>query len=286
MYPLTHFCMYLLYLFNLFGAKVAEKLILQLEILSCGYDWKGHRLILGTGWTPREARGRTSSLTLWSTQWPVHLQGWSKLLASVGSSSLCVPREGPTCQASRLSNPPGSRGPGNRLLGQCGLVQASRAPTGGLSLGWLLCANWSSTQKRLLFKLKRLLCAKTTIHPLLFFSKGKWRQLAGLRQVILTNTGQMTHPASFPMCSFGHGERPCPVAQEATSGTTTPRNNWRWSSKWWSWSKRWPQGERHIFWSLHSLSKEPTVTQFLPTCNKSVHRVQLNDSWWSNTKFW
>ena len=132
---LTYFCLYSLYLFHLFGAKVAEKLILQLEILSCGYDWKGHRLILGTGWTPREAQSGTSSLTLWSTQWPVHLPGWSKLLASVGLSGLCVPRARPTCQASRLSNPPGSRGPGNRAPGAVWTCPGQRGADWGAASG-------------------------------------------------------------------------------------------------------------------------------------------------------
>lgn len=37
-YPLRHCYIRLLYLFNSFGAKGAEKLILLLEIFSCGYD--------------------------------------------------------------------------------------------------------------------------------------------------------------------------------------------------------------------------------------------------------
>ena len=37
-YPLKHCYIHLFYLFNLFGAKGTEKLILLLEIFSCGYD--------------------------------------------------------------------------------------------------------------------------------------------------------------------------------------------------------------------------------------------------------
>lgn len=207
MYPLTHFCMYLLYLFNLFGAKVAEKLILQLEILSCGYDWKGHRLILGTGWTPREEPGAGPALSPSEARSDLFIcRVGANCWLLWGQAGLCVLRKGPHARPAGLATAwlPGAWQQTPGAVWTCPGQQG--APTGGAVSGWLLCANWSSTQKRLLFKLKRLLCAKTTIHPLLFFcrkgSDASW--LVWGKSSLQTLVRWHTLLPSPSMCSFGH----------------------------------------------------------------------------------
>lgn len=200
---MTHFCMYLLYLFNLFGAKVAEKLILQLEILSCGYDWKGHRLILGTGW-PRERPGAGPQLS------PSEARS-DLFICRVGANCwLLWGRVAPVCRGKGPHARPGSQcpalapGPGNRLLGGSKILSRTAGRRlGGCLSGWLLCANWSSTQKRLLFKLKRLLLCQNH-HPSSFVLLE--------REVTLAGWSEASHPykhwsedtpASFPMPARG-----------------------------------------------------------------------------------
>lgn len=192
-------------------------------IFSRGYDWKGHRLILVNKCKPSRNRTwsrqkRAGPSPAAGVQRRAHIPGCGHIITHGGAGGLPVlGGEGAECQASQTQRP--NRHPwGSRQWGtvhrELARVRGALTP-GGSPLGRLLGANWSSRQKGLLFKWKRILLCQTTIHPLLSLSKGKWRQLAGLRRGIST-AGQMT--LSFPMHGFDRKERPWQTPYKASSG--------------------------------------------------------------------
>lgn len=193
-------------------------------ILNCGYDWKGRRLILVNERKPsrsrilsgrkgkrpprppRQARARSHS-RLWASH---HLLGGRVV-------SVCC-AEGAERQASQTRRPSGSP------WGSCGGVPCTASWRGlagrgrrGSPLGWLLGANRSSRQKRLLFKLKRILLCQTTIHPLLSLSQGKWRQPAGPRPGITTACSDDTSPSPRAVSTARGGRRKPPTGSIGTT---------------------------------------------------------------------
>lgn len=244
-HPSKYCYIHLLYWLNLFGAKVADKFILPIGILSCGYDWNGPKLILIMGMSlleaeSWEARNATSPPILQSMQWHVHIPAFEQIIKFCGTGWS-------PCAVERVLNA-WPCGPSNRtevpvvswlqkLTVRCELAQVHRAGSRSLASGVAPQCKLKFESEKALFKLKTVLLCQTTIHPFLFLWKGKWCQLAGLRRGICTNAGQMT--LSFPICSFDHRECQWQAPEKASPGTTSSLNNWWHSSKW-------PQGDKHI----------------------------------------
>lgn len=157
---------------------------------------------------PWAARKETSPPRPCSMHGHAHIPRWECIITFWGTrwSPRAVGRvlNARPCRHRNPTGVPGvSRQQGTVL---CELAWVNRAlAAGGSPLGWLLGANWSSRQKRLLYKLKRIILCQTTIHPLLSLSEGKWRQLAGLRRGLGTGLVRWHFPSPCAVSTARNG---------------------------------------------------------------------------------